>query len=128
MSFCLGPAAAPRFCLRAWNVGEFRGAGADENVRGRTEFGQRASCLTLNPQVRGFESLAAHHWKGPDQRFALGRGFFILGSPAIRHPNVLIGKANTWNRADRSRYSSANAIAVSVYSHVFNINPALDNT
>lgn len=43
-------------------------------------------------------------------------------------PNVLlIGKVNTWNKADRSRYSSASAIAVSVYSHVFNVNPALDD-
>lgn len=43
-------------------------------------------------------------------------------------PNVLlIGRVNTWNKADRSRYSSANAIAVSVYSHVFNVNPALDD-
>ncbi|MFF5079432.1 DEAD/DEAH box helicase [Actinoplanes sp. NPDC000266] len=41
-------------------------------------------------------------------------------------PNVLlIGKVRAWNMADRSRYSSADAIAVSVYSHVFNTNPAL---
>ncbi len=43
-------------------------------------------------------------------------------------PNVLlIGKVNSWNMAERSRYSSADAIAVSVYSHVFNVNPALDD-
>ncbi|MDH6700445.1 DEAD/DEAH box helicase [Streptomyces sp. MAA16] len=40
---------------------------------------------------------------------------------------LLIGKVRTWNAADRSRYTSANAIAVSVYSHVFNANPALDD-
>jgi hypothetical protein len=41
-------------------------------------------------------------------------------------PNVLlIGKVQSWNMANRSRYSSAGAIAVSVYSHVFNVNPAL---
>ncbi|WP_413115327.1 DEAD/DEAH box helicase [Streptomyces sp. CY1] len=43
-------------------------------------------------------------------------------------PNVLLtGRVRTWNAADRSRYTSANAIAVSVYSHVFNANPALDD-
>jgi hypothetical protein len=43
-------------------------------------------------------------------------------------PNVLlIDRVSRWNMADRSRYTSANAIAVSVYSHVFNTNPALDN-
>lgn len=41
-------------------------------------------------------------------------------------PNVLlIGKVKNWNKADRARYTGANAIAVSVYSHVFNSNPAL---
>lgn len=41
-------------------------------------------------------------------------------------PNVLlIGKVKKWNPADRARYTAANAIAVSVYSHVFNSNPAL---
>jgi rhodanese-related sulfurtransferase len=41
-------------------------------------------------------------------------------------PNVLlIGKVRKWNKADRARYTAANAIAVSVYSHVFNSNPAL---
>jgi hypothetical protein len=41
-------------------------------------------------------------------------------------PNVLlIGKVRRWNKADRARYTAANAIAVSVYSHVFNSNPAL---
>lgn len=43
-------------------------------------------------------------------------------------PNVLLtGRVASWNRADRARYSSAGAIAVSVYSHVFNSNPALDD-
>jgi superfamily II DNA or RNA helicase len=43
-------------------------------------------------------------------------------------PNVLlINQVASWNQADRTRYTSANAIAVSVYSHVFNINPALDD-
>ena len=43
-------------------------------------------------------------------------------------PNVLlIGKVRNWNMADRARYSTANTIAVSVYSHVFNSNPALDD-
>ncbi|MFJ8636965.1 DEAD/DEAH box helicase [Streptomyces sp. NPDC093568] len=43
-------------------------------------------------------------------------------------PNVLLtGKVKNWNRAERSRYTTANAIAVSVYSHVFNANPALDD-
>ncbi|MGH3520613.1 MAG: DEAD/DEAH box helicase [Haloechinothrix sp.] len=44
-------------------------------------------------------------------------------------PNVLlIGKVKTWSHADRSRYTSAGAIAVSVYSHVFNANPALGDS
>ncbi|MFF5304818.1 DEAD/DEAH box helicase [Streptomyces sp. NPDC013161] len=43
-------------------------------------------------------------------------------------PNVLLtGRVKNWNAAERSRYTSANAIAVSVYSHVFNANPALDD-
>jgi hypothetical protein len=43
-------------------------------------------------------------------------------------PNVLlIGKVASWNAADRARYSSADAVAVSVYSHVFNSNPAIDD-
>jgi hypothetical protein len=41
-------------------------------------------------------------------------------------PNVLlIGHAYDWNMADHARYTSANAIAVSVYGHVFNTNPGL---
>lgn len=43
------------------------------------------------------------------------------GIPAV----LLVGRSATWNRADRARYSSADAIAVSVYSHVFNSNPAI---
>jgi hypothetical protein len=41
---------------------------------------------------------------------------------------LLIGQVTDWNPADRARYSSGEAIAVSVYSHVFNSNPALDNS
>ena len=40
---------------------------------------------------------------------------------------LLTGKVATWNYAERARYSSAQAIAVSVYSHVFNSNPALND-
>jgi hypothetical protein len=43
------------------------------------------------------------------------------GLPAV----LLIGPVTQWNSADRARYSSATAIAVSVGSHVFNSNPAL---
>lgn len=43
-------------------------------------------------------------------------------------PNVLlVGRVSSWNLADRSRYTSADAVAVSVYSHVFNSNPALND-
>ncbi|MBA8963896.1 hypothetical protein JOJ86_005868 [Rhodococcus percolatus] len=43
-------------------------------------------------------------------------------------PNVLlVNEVQSWNIADRARYNSAAAIAVSVYSHVFNSNPALNN-
>lgn len=43
-------------------------------------------------------------------------------------PNaLLIDRVASWNRADRARYDGAEAIAVSVYSHVFNSNPALHN-
>ncbi|MGK5114754.1 DEAD/DEAH box helicase [Geodermatophilus sp. CPCC 205506] len=43
-------------------------------------------------------------------------------------PNVLlIGKAVDFNQADRARYTGAQAIAVSVYHHVFNSNPALND-
>ncbi|MFE7352478.1 DEAD/DEAH box helicase [Streptomyces sp. NPDC057543] len=43
-------------------------------------------------------------------------------------PNaLLIDRVSSWNRADRARYEAAEAVAVSVYSHVFNSNPALDN-
>lgn len=40
---------------------------------------------------------------------------------------LLIGPVVEWNQADKARYSHGEAIAVSVYSHVFNSNPALDN-
>ncbi|WP_145504067.1 DEAD/DEAH box helicase [Streptomyces sp. CFMR 7] len=43
-------------------------------------------------------------------------------------PNVLlIDRVPTWNPADRARFESADAVAVSVYSHVFNSNPAIKN-
>lgn len=43
-------------------------------------------------------------------------------------PNVLlIGTAKRWSLADESRYRSADAVAVSVYSHVFNSKPGLDD-
>lgn len=40
---------------------------------------------------------------------------------------LLIGKVAGWNPAARAKYVSADAIAVSVYSHVFNSNPAIDD-
>jgi hypothetical protein len=43
------------------------------------------------------------------------------GIPAV----LLTQRTNSWNRADRARYSSGEAIAVSIYHHVFNSNPGL---
>lgn len=44
-------------------------------------------------------------------------------------PNVLlIGDNKLWDAADYARYNSGRALAVSVYSHVFNTNSALGNT
>lgn len=40
--------------------------------------------------------------------------------------SLLIGRVNQWAPADRVRYSSAQAVAVSVYAHVFNTNPGID--
>ena len=40
---------------------------------------------------------------------------------------LLTGRVNTWSAADRARYTSSESIAVSVYSHVFNSNPAIDD-
>ncbi|OJY48109.1 helicase C-terminal domain-containing protein [Pseudonocardia sp. 73-21] len=40
---------------------------------------------------------------------------------------MTIDKVKVWSPADRVRYDRADAVAVSVYSHVFNSNPALDN-
>jgi hypothetical protein len=40
---------------------------------------------------------------------------------------LLIGKVNQWAPADRVRYSSAQAVAVSVYAHVFITNPGIDS-
>ncbi|WDF45108.1 MULTISPECIES: DEAD/DEAH box helicase [unclassified Streptomyces] len=43
-------------------------------------------------------------------------------------PNVLlVNRVSTWNPAHRAQYEAGEAIAVSVYSHVFNSNPALNN-
>ncbi len=39
---------------------------------------------------------------------------------------LLIGNVASWNQGDRARYNMADAVAVSVYSHVFNSNPALN--
>ncbi len=39
---------------------------------------------------------------------------------------LLTGKAKLWDRAARARYDAGEAVAVSVYSHVFNSNPAID--
>ena len=41
---------------------------------------------------------------------------------------LLIGRVAEWNAADRARYTSADALAVTVYSHVFNSNPALNDS
>lgn len=40
---------------------------------------------------------------------------------------LLTGRVATWSAADRALHTSANAAAVSIYSHVFNSNPALDD-
>ncbi|WP_406401854.1 DEAD/DEAH box helicase [Streptomyces uncialis] len=41
-------------------------------------------------------------------------------------PQVLLtGRVPTWNQAERAQFDSGRAVAVSVYSHVFNSNPAL---
>lgn len=40
---------------------------------------------------------------------------------------LLTGSSWNWNPAERSRYTTANAVAVSVYSHVFNSNPAIND-
>ncbi|GAA5215968.1 DEAD/DEAH box helicase [Streptomyces thinghirensis] len=43
-------------------------------------------------------------------------------------PNVLlVNRVKTWNPAHQAQYEAGEAVAVSVYSHVFNSNPALDN-
>lgn len=39
---------------------------------------------------------------------------------------LLTGKSRDWNPADRASFDAARAVAVSVYSHVFNSNPALN--
>lgn len=45
------------------------------------------------------------------------------GIPAV----LLTGRVVNWNAADRAKYSSATAIAVTTYTHVFNVNPALND-
>lgn len=43
-------------------------------------------------------------------------------------PNVLlINKVTTWNPAERAKYETAKAVAVTVYHHVFNTNPGIEN-
>lgn len=43
-------------------------------------------------------------------------------------PNVLlVNNVSGWNKPDRARYEAGQALAVSVYSHVFNSNPAIDS-
>lgn len=43
-------------------------------------------------------------------------------------PNVLLtGRVRTWSPSDRTRYTAGKALAVSVYTHVFNSSPALDD-
>lgn len=40
---------------------------------------------------------------------------------------LLVGPNRQWNRSDAAKYTSADAIAVTVYHHVFNSNPALED-
>lgn len=40
---------------------------------------------------------------------------------------LLIGRGQQWNPADRLHYTNAQAIVVSVYSHLFNSNPAISD-
>jgi hypothetical protein len=43
-------------------------------------------------------------------------------------PNVLlVGRVADWSGADRALYTRAEAVAVTVYSHVFNSNPAIND-
>mgnify|MGYP005815209235 CR=1 FL=1 len=43
-------------------------------------------------------------------------------------PNVLlVGPVRSWDGADRAAYTRGDAVAVSVYSHIFNSNPAIDD-
>ncbi|WP_342661664.1 Reverse gyrase (plasmid) [Rhodococcus ruber] len=39
--------------------------------------------------------------------------------------SLLLGKVNMWDPVQRARFTSADAVAVSVYSHVFNTNPGI---
>lgn len=39
--------------------------------------------------------------------------------------SLLIGRVHEWDPTQRARYTTADAVAVSTYSHVFNSNPAL---
>lgn len=45
------------------------------------------------------------------------------GIPAVE----LVGEVPSWNPTARTKFNRAEAVAVSVYSHVFNSNPALTN-
>jgi hypothetical protein len=40
---------------------------------------------------------------------------------------TLIDRVATWNPSDRTKYSSGKAIGVTVYSHLFNTNPAIND-
>ena len=40
---------------------------------------------------------------------------------------LLVGPVKTWDRTDRARYTRADCVAITVYSHIFNSNPALDD-
>ena len=43
-------------------------------------------------------------------------------------PNVLlINRVPTWNPGDRAKYETAKAVAVTVYHHVFNTHPGIEN-
>lgn len=45
------------------------------------------------------------------------------GIPSV----ALTGMVRSWSEADKARYRSAKAVAVTTYAHVFNSNPAIDD-
>ncbi len=45
------------------------------------------------------------------------------GIPSV----ALTGPVRTWSEADKAKYRSAKAVAVTTYAHVFNSNPAIDD-